>query len=144
VYVLVTLLEGPKFGEVEFDHEPFVDSLVAKHLVLLVGDLVGSGQGVRAAYVLRCDDLATAEAIVATDPLVTSDPNATSTRVHASKRTRPSTTSAAPIPRESHTRNDAACSVSQDWPRPRITAARCPAMITMPTGTQTGTVATAM
>jgi hypothetical protein len=72
VYVLVTLLEGPKFGEVDADHEPFIDSLVAKHLVLLGGDLVGSGQGVRAAYVLRCDDLATAEAIVATDPLVTS------------------------------------------------------------------------
>jgi hypothetical protein len=32
----------------------------------------GSGLGIRAAYVLRCDDLATAEAIVATDPLVSS------------------------------------------------------------------------
>jgi uncharacterized protein YciI len=72
VYVLVTLLEGPRFGEVDVDHEPFIDSLVAKHLVLLGGDLVESGPGIRAAYVLRCDDLATAEAIVASDPLVTS------------------------------------------------------------------------
>jgi hypothetical protein len=72
VYVLVTLLEGPKFGEVDVDREPFIDSLVPKHLVLLGGDLVESGLGIRAAYVLRCDDLATAEAIVATDPLVSS------------------------------------------------------------------------
>lgn len=72
MYVLVTLLEGPRFGEVEADHEPFIDSLIAEHRVLLGGDLVDSEQGVRAAYVLRCDDLAAAEAIVATDPLVTS------------------------------------------------------------------------
>jgi uncharacterized protein YciI len=72
VYVLVTLLEGPKFGEVDVDHEPFIDSLAAEHLVLLGGDLVEAEQGVRAAYVLHCDDLAAAEAIVTTDPLVTS------------------------------------------------------------------------
>ena len=72
MYVLVTLLEGPRFGEVDVDHEPFIDSLVAEHLVLLGGELVDSEQGIRAAYVLRCDDLAAAEAIVATDPLVTS------------------------------------------------------------------------
>ena len=72
VYVLVMLLEGPRFGEVEVDHEPFIDSLIAEHLVLLGGDLVGAEQGVQAAYVLRCDDLAAAEAIVATDPFVTS------------------------------------------------------------------------
>jgi uncharacterized protein YciI len=72
VYVLVTLLEGPKFGEVDVDHEPFIDSLIAEHLVLLGGDLVDSERGVRAAYILRCDDLAAAKAIVATDPLVTS------------------------------------------------------------------------
>jgi hypothetical protein len=72
VYVLVTLLEGPHFGEIEVDHEPFIDSLVAEHLVLLGGDLADSEQGMRAAYVLRCDDLAAGESIVATDPLVTS------------------------------------------------------------------------
>ena len=72
MYVLVTLLEGPRFGEVDVDHEPFIDSLIAEHLVLLGGDLVDADQGVRGAYVLRCDDLAAAEAIVATDPLVTS------------------------------------------------------------------------
>ena len=72
VYVLVTLVEGPKFGDVDVDHEPFIDSLITEHLVLLGGDLVDAEQGVRAAYVLRCDDLAAAEAIVATDPLVTS------------------------------------------------------------------------
>jgi hypothetical protein len=67
VYVLVTLLEGPKFGEVDVDHEPFIDSLTAEHLVLLGGDLVDAEAGVRAAYLLRCDDLAAGEAIVATD-----------------------------------------------------------------------------
>jgi uncharacterized protein YciI len=72
VYVLVTLLEGPNFGEVDAGHEAFIDSLIAEHLVLLGGDLVDAEQGVRGAYVLRCDDLAAAEAIVATDPLVTS------------------------------------------------------------------------
>ena len=72
MYVFVALLEGPRFGEVDVDHEPFIDSLVAEHLVLLGGELVDSEQGIRAAYVLRCDDLAAAEAIVATDPLVTS------------------------------------------------------------------------
>jgi hypothetical protein len=72
VYVLVTLLEGPQFGEVDVDHEPFIDSLIAEHLVLLGGNLVESEQGIRAAYVLCCDDLAAAEAIVAADPLVTS------------------------------------------------------------------------
>jgi uncharacterized protein YciI len=72
MYVLVTLLEGPRFGEVEVDHEPFIDSLIAEHLVLLGGDVVASEQGVQAAYILRCHDLAAAEAIVATDPLVTS------------------------------------------------------------------------
>ena len=72
MYVLVTLLEGPKFGEVDVDHEPFIDTLAAEHLVLLGGDLVDAEEGVRAAYVLRCDDLAAAEAIVETDPLVIS------------------------------------------------------------------------
>lgn len=72
MYVLVTLVEGPKFGEVDVDHEPFIDALAAQHLVLLGGDLVDAEQGVRGAYVLRCDDLAAAEAIVATDPLVSS------------------------------------------------------------------------
>jgi uncharacterized protein YciI len=72
VYVLVTLVEGPRFGEVDADHEPFIDSLIAEHLVLLGGDLVDAEHALRGAYVLRCDDLAAAEAIVATDPLVTS------------------------------------------------------------------------
>jgi uncharacterized protein YciI len=72
VYVLVTLLEGPQFGEVDVDHEPFIDSLIAQHLVLLGGELVESEQGIRAAYVLHCDNVAAAEAIVAADPLVTS------------------------------------------------------------------------
>jgi hypothetical protein len=46
VYVLVTLLEGPKFGEVDVDHEPFIDSLAAEQLVLLGGDLIDAEQGV--------------------------------------------------------------------------------------------------
>ena len=72
MYVLVTLFKGPRFGVVDADHEPFIDSLIAEHLVLLGGDLVDAEGGVQAAYVLRCDDLAAAEAIVARDPLVTS------------------------------------------------------------------------
>ena len=72
MYVLVTLREGPRFGEVDADHEPFIDSLIEHHLVLLGGDLVRAEHGVQAAYVLHCDDLAAAEAIVARDPLVTS------------------------------------------------------------------------
>lgn len=61
------------FGELDIDHEPFIDSLVTEHLVLLGGDLVDAERGVLAAYVLHCDDFAAAEAIVATDPLVTSN-----------------------------------------------------------------------
>jgi hypothetical protein len=72
VYVLVTLREGPRFGEVDADHEPFIDSLIEDHLVLLGGDLVGAEHGLQAAYVLHCDDLAAAEAIVVRDPLVAS------------------------------------------------------------------------
>jgi hypothetical protein len=43
------------------------DSLIDRRLVLLGGPL-----GADAAYVLRCTDLAEAEAIVAGDPLVSS------------------------------------------------------------------------
>ena len=60
VYFLVTLLKGPKYGEVDVDHEPFIDTLAAEHLVLLGGDLVDADEGVRAAYALRCDDRAAA------------------------------------------------------------------------------------
>jgi hypothetical protein len=63
---------------------------------------------------------------------------------HANRRTSPSTTSAAPIPSESQTRNAAAWLVSQDWPCSMITAARSPATTTMPTGTQTSAVAITM
>jgi uncharacterized protein YciI len=54
------------------DHEPFVDSLLARNLVLLGGDLVPAAGGAEAAYVLSCSSLEEARALVAEDPLVTS------------------------------------------------------------------------
>jgi uncharacterized protein YciI len=54
------------------DHEPFVDSLVARNLVLLGGDLVPSAGGAEAAYVLSCASLEDARKLVAEDPLVSS------------------------------------------------------------------------
>jgi SAM-dependent methyltransferase len=60
------------------------------------------------------------------------------------RRTTPSTSSAAPMPMESHTRNHASCPISQAWPLASSPAARSPATITMPTGTDTSAVATAM
>ena len=63
---------------------------------------------------------------------------------HTTSRTRPSTSSATPIPVESHTRSHTSCPVSQAWPRASSPAARSPATITMPTGTDTSAVATRM
>ncbi|WP_344688146.1 hypothetical protein [Blastococcus jejuensis] len=68
MYVFVQLAERPDFRGEPPEHEPFVDSLVERQLVLLGGSL-GSDA---AAYVLRCDSLAAARAVVAEDPLVSS------------------------------------------------------------------------
>jgi uncharacterized protein YciI len=55
------------------DHEPFIDSLIERNLILLGGPFVDEPEaGVESAYVLRCETRAEAEAIVATDPLVSS------------------------------------------------------------------------
>jgi uncharacterized protein YciI len=71
VYFLVLLQESGSADDVA--HEPFIDSLVERNLVLLGGDFDEEAfPGVTAAYVLRCGDLAEAEAVVATDPLVAS------------------------------------------------------------------------
>jgi uncharacterized protein YciI len=55
------------------DHEPFIDSLIARNVILLGGGFDDPPRpGIGAAYVLRHDSLAEAEATVATDPLVRS------------------------------------------------------------------------
>jgi hypothetical protein len=68
VYVLVVLTERPDVDGPPPEHEPFVDSLIERGLVLLGGTL----GDVDAAYVLRCDTLDEARAVVAEDPLVSS------------------------------------------------------------------------
>ena len=55
----------------EPDHEPFIDSLVDRNVILLGGPFDGEPvAGISAAYVLRCRDIDEARAVVATDPLV--------------------------------------------------------------------------
>jgi SAM-dependent methyltransferase len=63
---------------------------------------------------------------------------------HRARRTRPSTSSATPIPVVSHTRSHSSCPVSHEWPRASSPPARSPATIAMQTGTETTRVATAM
>jgi uncharacterized protein YciI len=53
------------------DHEPFIDSLIARNTILLGGGFLDPPRpGIGAAYVLHCAGHAEAAAIVATDPLV--------------------------------------------------------------------------
>jgi hypothetical protein len=54
------------------DHEPFVDWLLARNLVLLGGDLEPAPLGVEAAYVLSCGSSDEARDLVSRDPLVAS------------------------------------------------------------------------
>jgi hypothetical protein len=54
MYVPITLLEGPKLGDVDVDHEPFIDALVA-NLVLSAGTASTPNKGVRAAIAALCD-----------------------------------------------------------------------------------------
>jgi hypothetical protein len=73
MHVLVLLRELPGGGDAAaVDHEPFVDDLIERDLVVLGG---GFGAppfpGVFAAYLLHCDDLAAADVIVADDPYLT-------------------------------------------------------------------------
>jgi opacity protein-like surface antigen len=44
-------------GELDEDHERFIDGLVARHRVVLGGDWKPSLAGVEAAYLLCCDSL---------------------------------------------------------------------------------------
>jgi hypothetical protein len=69
VYFLVLLTERPGQAEALPEHEPFIDSLIARELVLLGGSFEGAPS---VGYVLRCASLADARAVVATDPLVSS------------------------------------------------------------------------
>lgn len=72
MYVLVLLTESPDAPADDVEHEPFIDSLIGRNAVLLGGTFATEPvPGVTAAYVLRCTDLAEAQALVATDPLVT-------------------------------------------------------------------------
>jgi uncharacterized protein YciI len=71
VYFLVLMSGDPAVDVPE--HEPFVDSLIERGLVLLGGP-VGEGAlgAASVAYVLRCSSLAEARAVVDEDPLVRS------------------------------------------------------------------------
>lgn len=56
------------------EHEAFIDSLIARNVVLLGGPLGATpptAPGVWAAYVVSCVSLDEAQAVVAADPLVT-------------------------------------------------------------------------
>lgn len=72
MYALVLLQETGAAVE-EPDHEPFIDDLIERNMVLLGGPFDAAiVPGALAAYVLRCADRAEVDAVVATDPLVTS------------------------------------------------------------------------
>ena len=70
MYALVLLRHAS--GAAAPEHEPFIDSLIERKLVLLGGAVAPPAGDIAAAYVLRCSGLEEAEAIVARDPLVTS------------------------------------------------------------------------
>jgi uncharacterized protein YciI len=72
MYFLVLLRDAaPEPPEV--DHEPFIDWLDERNLVLLGGPFEPEpSPGISAAYVLRCASREEAEGIVALDPLVSS------------------------------------------------------------------------
>jgi uncharacterized protein YciI len=74
VYYLVQLHDRPDApADSNADHDPYIDDLIARNRVLLGGPFEDAPPpGVFAAYVLRCDSMDDARAIVATDPLVTS------------------------------------------------------------------------
>jgi uncharacterized protein YciI len=54
------------------EHQPYVDSLVARNLVFLGGPFEPRVGGADAAYLVYCDTLRDAQGIAAEDPLVTS------------------------------------------------------------------------
>jgi uncharacterized protein YciI len=73
MYFLVTLRARPDGAGAPEDHEQFVDSLIARNVILLGGRFsTPLDRDVSLAYVLRCDSQQAAEAIVNADPLVRS------------------------------------------------------------------------
>ena len=70
MYFLVLLAASPDATGTPPEHEPFIDALIQRKLVLLGGPL--DSEATVAAYVLRCDSLADARDVVADDPLVSS------------------------------------------------------------------------
>jgi uncharacterized protein YciI len=71
VYFLVILTDAGLPHRSMPDHEPFIDSLIGDHRVLQGGPLRTSSEStLMAAYVLRCETLADAQQLVATDPMV--------------------------------------------------------------------------
>jgi uncharacterized protein YciI len=72
VYVLVLMNEVPDAEAAtlpEDAHERYIDSLIARKLVLLGGSFAGRVGAATAAYVLRCDSIRAAREIAADDPL---------------------------------------------------------------------------
>jgi uncharacterized protein YciI len=73
VYVLVLMNEVPGGAEAaalpEDAHEGYIDSLIARNLVLLGGPFAGRVGDATAAYVLHCDGMSSAREIAADDPL---------------------------------------------------------------------------
>jgi hypothetical protein len=72
VYVLVLVNEVPgaaAAGLPEDAHEGYIDSLIARNLVLLGGSFAGRVGDATAAYVPHCDGMSAAREIAAEDPL---------------------------------------------------------------------------
>lgn len=57
-------------GELDDDHERFIDRLIAQHRVVLGGDWKPAIAGFEAGYLLSCASLDEARAIAESDPLV--------------------------------------------------------------------------
>jgi uncharacterized protein YciI len=73
MYFLVLLQLSPDAPADVPEHEPFIDCLIERHVVLLGGGFDPEpADSVIGGYLLHVEDRAAAEAIVATDPYLTS------------------------------------------------------------------------
>ena len=73
MYVIVFLRRGDSAGDEELHdaaHEAFIDSLIARHAILLGGPFGALLEDVDGAYVLRCGSVDAAREIASGDPLV--------------------------------------------------------------------------
>jgi hypothetical protein len=71
MYFLVMLRALAEGQDVHIDHEPFIDLLIARNVILLGGRFATPlHSDVSVAYLLRCDSRRAAEDIVDSDPLV--------------------------------------------------------------------------